>query len=249
MLDLVYNSIKTALERSGYRLAVGEITLDFLEFQFTADQKKYSNPELDPTLHDLDENNSFWIEIKDKSNDTVATMASRLHRIESLFSLCEYHRFWYGEKIRILEPLNIVYTDQDRMPQGTASYDGALWVRPDHRNRGLSWALCRLCRLTAIRMWKPEWIFAFGFQGVARAGLLTTIYGYPRYGKFATGFKFPGYPGQPIYLATMTAAEVIRDAADDWHFLTSRPNLVLDQAFADDLRERRRREAAAEQAA
>lgn len=240
MLDNVFGSIVSVLERSGYQLAIGEINSGFLEFQFSADRKKYSNPELDPTLHNLDEKNSFWIVVKDENNETIGTIAGRLCEIESFLSLCEYYRFWYGEKIRFSEPLNIVYAGYDRIPTGTAVFDGAMWIRPDHRNRGLSWALSRLCRLTAMRLWKPEWIFGFGFQAVTRAHLPTSVYGYPRHEVFATGFKFPGYPAQTIHLATMTISEAIQGACQDWRYLTARPTLLLDQAFANELRIRRR---------
>ncbi len=227
------------LQRSGYRLVISEITPEFLDFQIRADRKKYSNPELDPTLHELNSNNSFWIEIKDDVNDTIGTISGRLCEFDCFVSQCRCYEFWYGKKIRFYEPLNIVYEDSKRIPDGASVYDGAMWVRPDHRNRGLSWALSRLCRLTAIRLWQPDWIFGFGFEAVTRAGLPKSVYGYPRHGVFATGFKFPGYPAQTIYLATMTAAEAIHSAAQDQCYLAARPGLRLDQEFANELRDRR----------
>ena len=105
----------------------------------------------------------------------------------------------------------------------------------------LSWALSRLCRLTAIQLWQPEWIFGFGFEAVTRAGLPNSVYGYPRHGMFATGFKFPGHPSQTIYLATMTAAEALSNAALDQRYLKARPELRMDQEFANELRLRRQR--------
>lgn len=239
--ESVFESILSMLCRSGYQLVIRNITSEFLDFQIWADKKKYSNPELDPTLHDLDEHNSFWIEIKDQLNKTIGTVSGRLCNIGCFLSLCRYYEFWYGDKIRFREPLNIVYEDFDRIPSGRSVYDGAMWIRPDHRNRGLSWALSRLCRLTAMRMWQPEWIFGFGFEAVTRAGLPKAVYGYRRHGRFATGFKFPGHPSQSIFLATMTAGEVMRSAAEDRLYLASRPGLLLDEAFANELRELRQR--------
>lgn len=240
MLDHVFGLVVSLLERSGYQLAVGKLNAEFLQFQVKAERKKYSNPELDPTLHELSEKNSFWIVVTDEDNETVGTIAGRLCKIESFLPICEYYEFWYGQKIRFSEPLNIVYQEHDRVPNGAVAYDGAMWVRPDHRNRGLSWALSRLCRLTAVRMWNPEWIFGFGFEAVTGACLVTSNYGYPRSGLFATGFKFPGHPAQSIHLATMTVSEAVQGAVQDWHYLAARPGLLLNEAFADELRIRRR---------
>lgn len=243
MPDRVFDAIVSAVQRSGYRIVIGKITNEFLEFQMRADKKKYSNPELDPTLHDLDDNNSFWIEIKDREGDTIGTIAGRLCQIDSLISLCRSYRFWYGDKISFSEPLAIVYADHDRIPQGRVVYDGAMWIRPDHRKRGISWALSRLCRLTAIRMWEPAWIFGFGFPAVSRARLPTSVYGYPHHQIFADGFKVPGYPAQSIFLATMTAAEARRSAAEDELLLADHPGLMFDEAFAEELKRARETDA------
>lgn len=235
MVEQVFESLVLALRRSGYQLSIEKITDDFLTFQVRAEQKKFSNPELDPNLHDLDEHNSLWIKIKDRNGDTIATIAARLCHIESLIPLCEYYEFWYGDKIRFTTPLNLVYDNLSDMPFGGAAYDGAMWVRPDHRGRGLSWILSRLCRLSAIRKWDPDWIFGFGFEAVTRARLPKSVYGYPRFGIFATGFKFPGHPTQSIYLASMTSDEAHRGAAEDLRYLTDRPDFVLGRAFAQEL--------------
>ena len=212
IINHVFDSIVSALDRSGYKTSIKEIIDDFLEFQVKADRKKYSNPELDPTLHDLDHQNSFWIVVENDRDEIIGTIAARLCEINCFFSLCEYYKFWYGDKIQFSEPLNIVYQEYDRVPHGAVAYDGAMWVHPDHRNRGLSWALSRLCRLTAVRMWSPDWIFGFGFEAVTSARLPTSVYGYPRSGRFATGFKFPGHPAQSIHLATMTVSEAHQSA-------------------------------------
>ncbi len=242
MLEQVFETLVMALRRNGYQLVVDKITDEFLTFQVKAEQKKYSNPELDPNLHDLDERNSIWIKIKDDKGDTIATIAARLCYIDSLISLCEHYEFWYGEKIRFTTPLNLVYDNISDMPYGSTAYDGAMWVRPDHRGRGLSWVLSRLCRMIAIRKWNPDWIFGFGFEAVTRAQLPRSVYGYPRFGIFATGFKFPGHPTQTIYLASMTNDEALRGAAEDWRYLTARPNFVLGRSFAQELKAWRQEE-------
>ena len=243
MVDDVFDLIISVLDRSGYHLVAGEITSDYLDFQMRAEQKKYSNPEFDPTLHQLDRHNSLWLEIRDKDEETIGTISGRYCKIESFFSICSSYEFWYGDKIRFSEPLNIVYTHYDRVPIGNTVYDGAMWVRPDHRNRGLSWALSRLCRLTALRMWTVDWIFGFGFPAVTKARLPTSVYGYPHHEMFATGFKFPGYPPQSIHLATMTHAEAMLGVVEDWQHLNTRPIPAMGPEFARELRALRAREA------
>ena len=243
MIDDVFDLIISILNRSGYHLVTGEITSEFLDFQMRAKQKKYSNPEFDPTLHELNSHNSIWLEIRDKDDETIGTISGRYCQIESFFSICRSYKFWYGDKIHFSEPLNIVYTHYDRVPIGNTVYDGAMWVRPDHRNRGLSWALSRLCRLTALRMWTFNWVFGFGFPGVTKARLPTSVYGYPHHEMFATGFKFPGYPAQSIHLATMTRAEAMLGVVEDWKQLNTRPFLAMGPDFARELRIQRARDA------
>lgn len=243
VVDGVFDLIISVLEKSGYHLVTGGITSDYLDFQMRAEQKKYSNPEFDPTLHQLDRHNSFWLEIRDKDEETIGTISGRYCKIKSFFSICRSYEFWYGDKIRFSEPLNIVYTHYDRVPIGNALYDGAMWVRPDHRNRGLSWVLSRLCRLTALRMWTVDWIFGFGFPAVTKARLPTSVYGYPNHEIFATGFKFPGYPPLSIHLATMTHAEAMLGVVEDWQDLNTRPSLAMGPEFARELRSLRARDA------
>lgn len=242
MLDRAFKAVESMLERSGYGLAIGVIDQAFLEFQLHAAKKRYPNPEFDPTLHDLDDGNSFWVRLTDREGSTVAVVAGRRCEIDGLLRVCESYELWYGDKIRFSEPLEIVYRQEDRLPRGLCAYDGAMWIRPDHRTRGLPWALGRLSRLTSIRRWEPEWIFGFAFEHVTGSRLLTAYYGYPYHALFATGFKFPGHPDHSLHLATMTRAEALLGVAADLEELTARPDLVFDRAFAQELKEQGTRE-------
>ena len=239
MLEHAFEAIVSMLRRSGYGLVVKGIDQAFYEYQLQAERKKYPNPEFDPMLHGLDESNSFWIRLTDSEDETVAVVAGRRCKIDGFLESCGSYELWYGDKIRFSEPLEIVYRQDDRLPRGVCTFDGAMWIRPDHRGRGLPWALGRLCRLTAIRKWEPEWFFGFAFQHVSGSGLLTSYYGYPSLVLFTTAFKFPGHPHHSLHLATMTLAEALQGAAADLDELAARPELIFGEAFAQALKRRR----------
>lgn len=230
------DAVGRLFERSGIFYTEKPIDEDFMRVLSKIDGKKAGNPEFDPSLHELDENNSFWLGCRDRSGELIATVAARRLEADPFIETCRSYRLWYGEKIRFTEPLEIVFAQYDRVPAGVASFLGAGWVRPDWRGRGLSWAFTRLGYFLAIRRWQPDWVFGMVFAGIAQSMIPTVDYGFPQSDLFATGYRVPGFSRQNLFLLTMTRQEALELAADDQEFLAECPHLLIDSAFGDQLR-------------
>ena len=213
---------------------------ELMQSLFMAEGKKAGNPEFDPSLHDFDADNSFWLGCTDRSGNLIATVAARLLNADSFVETCRSYAFWYGEKIRFTESLNIVFSNYERLPSRRAAFIGAGWVRPDWRGRGISWALTRLANYTALTRWQPDWVVGMSLSGVTQAGVPAINFGFPRIDLFATGFRLLGFSRQQLFLLTMTREEGAAVAAADLSFLESRPHLCLDSRFGDQLRAQRR---------
>lgn len=230
------DSINRLLRRSGLHHSRNNVDEDFMRALSRAEDKKAGNPEFDPSLHDLREDNSFWLGCHDRSGDLVATVAARRIIPDSFVEACRSYRLWYGDKIRFTEPLDIVFGQHERMPNSNASFMGAGWVRPDWRGTGLSWALTRLGYFTAMERWRTDWVIAMVFAGIAQAMLPAATYGFPRSDLFATGYRVPGFSRQNLFLLTMNQQEASNLAISDDLFLRRHPHLTLDAGFGEHLR-------------
>lgn len=222
---------------------VDPIDEDFMQALFRAEGKKAGNPEFDPSLHDFDAGNSFWLGCRDWTGELIATVAARLLNAESFLESCRSYGLWYGDKIRVTDPLNIVFNSYERLPNQNAAFIGAGWVRPDRRGRGISWAMARLANYLALERWNPEWVIGMSLSGVTRASVPAVNFGFPRIDRFATGFRLPGFSRQLLFLLTMKRHEGVEIAANDLHFLEDNPELMLDSAFGGHLRQMRHRTA------
>lgn len=222
--------------RSGIKHSLRPIDDLFLATITKAEGKKSGNPEFDCSLHDFDERNSFWICLSDDSSSPVGTVACR--RIEHIRFLedCRSYRLWYGETIRFANRLAIIAKADSRLPNGIAAFQGAAWVHPRLRGRGVSWALTRLANLIAAIRWQPDWFYGIAYEGIARSRLPIVSYGFPSIEHFASGFQVPGYARQELYLATLTWEELCQVAHSDSRFLAAMPELRLAKGFGDHLR-------------
>lgn len=235
----VIAAIEQLFARSRVRYSKKPIDDDFMYALLKAEGKKMGNPEFDPSLHELSADNSFWLGCYDRAGGLVATVAARLLQADDFLERCQSYRLWYGEKIRVTEPLNIVFSEFDRLPARSASFIGAGWVRPDCRGRGLSWALTRLAYYLAMERWNTDWVVGMSLSGIMRARIPSVNFGFPRIDLFATGFRLPGYLSQHIYMMTMTRNEASNNAVADYRFLAGRPLMMLDSTFGSYLQTQR----------
>ena len=198
--------------------------------------KRFGSPEFDPTLHDLHEGNSLWLEFRDGNGELVACNAARLIETNSFVDLVRTYRLWYGDKIQFSEPVTIIASSEVPVPDGRIAFDGAMWVRTDCRRRGLSWILARYLRATTFALWDLDWIFGFAFPGISKSRLPVSMYGYPRLEPFVADYHLPGYPRYELCLASMSRAEHSQSAALDQMRMNAWPAVTIGPALARRIR-------------
>ena len=114
-------------------------------------------PMFDPTHSRLRLDNSFWVEALDDRGCPVATHAGRLYEWpettleQELTSLRAFFRdpaphLVRGDSIEVKAP-------SARQIRGRVMGGGAVWVRPDHRGKGLATLLPRISRAYALTRW------------------------------------------------------------------------------------------------
>lgn len=224
--------LRVILEKGGYRTEISHEMTKLMEALLLLDGKKSGNPEFDPALHDLHADNSLWIKVRDKGNEIIATSAARLVDTHDFIGLTRSYKLWYGDKIRFMDPLKIVVGHNVTIPCGQLVFDGAMWVRRDHRRRGLSWILARLLKAVTFESWNPDWYFGMAFQAIANTRLPIYGYGYETLEPFATGYHFPGYAPHDLSLATLSRAQYLEHSTKDLALLTTSPELSIGSEFA-----------------
>jgi GNAT superfamily N-acetyltransferase len=121
-------------------------------------------PMFDPAHNALRIDDSFWIEGVDGSGCPVVTHAGRLYDWDDttleaeLTSLRAFFRdpaphLARGDFIRALAP-------SARQLGGRIMGDGAVWVRPDHRGKGLATLVPRVSRAYALTRWNIDALWA-----------------------------------------------------------------------------------------
>lgn len=203
-----------------------------METLWRIEGKRTGNPEFDPKLHELDETNALWIEVINDSEETVATSAAKLLETQDFAGLTRSYQLWYGDKIRFMDPLDIVVDPDVTLPSGRLVFDGAMWVRPDKRHQGFSWILGRLLKAVTFDRWAPDWFFGLAFTGISKSRLPVYSYGYPRLDRFANAYGLPGYVAQDLSLASMSRAEYVRQAEVDLDVLAALPDLSVGPELA-----------------
>ncbi len=158
LLARYFGLIEAALRARGIRL---RLRTDFAALVEINRQHRDSWPAFipmfDPAHNALRIDNSFWLEGVDESGCPVVTHAGRLYDWDDttlaaeLASLRAFFRepqphLANGDFIRALAPAAARI-------RGRIMGDGAVWVRPDHRGKGLASLVPRVSRAYALTRW------------------------------------------------------------------------------------------------
>lgn len=131
----------------------------------------------DPTLHDLNQNNSFWIAGQDEAGNLVHTQAVRLIDIKQQ-KLSDY----LAENFRDFPPggvpLDMDASNYQAGPgatriSGRLAYHGEVWLKPgesSYRGTGIAAVLGRYAQAMAMMAWSPDYVFGFMPQSIAFGG-------------------------------------------------------------------------------
>jgi hypothetical protein len=214
-LENRFDFVETAtqlLEQSGYELRINPFMSQWATAAGNFTGKKVLNPEFNPKLIDLNPANSFWLELI--RGETVASFAMRDLGAESLCDRISDYTLWGGGSG------SIQVENQDLLPIGNLTLEGACWIHPAHRGLGLPWILPRMARALALeRAWAPAAFVGYIVNRPLSEGkqLALEKYGCERLFKITDSFHYPFLPVQPLYL---TVSE--RDYVIDQLFISTR---------------------------
>ncbi len=227
-LDSQFDFVETAtqlLERSGYELRINPFMSQWATAAKNFVGKKVLNPEFDPNLIEFSPANSFWLELI--RGETVASFAMRDLGAESLHDLISNYSLWGGG------PGPIQVENQDLLPRGNLTLEGACWIHPAHRGLGLPWLLPRIARSLALqRDWAPAAFVGYIVNRPLSDGkqLALEKYGCERLFKITDTFVYPFLPVQPLYLTVSEHDYVI----DQLSISTRRLRQYTDQKVGRD---------------
>lgn len=231
------NEIADLVRRSGVQVEVRPGVDGFKTAAFAVEGKRSGNPEFDPDLHPLTTANSFWIRFRESDDTTIAFIAARFIKTDSLRAMAADYSLWYGDGVRFNEPLDLMSDPSDPVLSGEIVLDGSMWVDPSYRGRAYSWCLSRMLRCVSCDLWDPDHYFGLALSSLARSRLPVYSYGYASIDHFARNYLIPGLPRFDMYLSPLSRQQAKAQFAMDLAFLQSSPNLVLDQAFSKSLKQ------------
>jgi hypothetical protein len=156
----------------------------------------------DPTLHEMNQENAFWIVGRNAKNDIMHTQAMRMLDLQGM-NLAEHLRRSFTEFPPPGVDIDLQRSRYRAGPgahriSGKVCYHGEFWVGTtprEFRNAGLSSVLGRFAFWQAIQHWNPDYVIAFMqnsvvFKGFpARHGYMHTEPGTLRW--FMTGQDTP----------------------------------------------------------
>lgn len=231
------NEIADLVRRSGAQVEVRPGVEGFKTAAFAVEGKRSGNPEFDPDLHPLTTENSFWIRFREPDNTTIAFIAARLIKTDSLREMAADRSLWYGDTVRFNEPLDLIPDPDNPVLSGRIVLDGSMWVDPSYRGRAYSWCLSRMLRCVSCDLWDPDHYFGFSLTGLAKSRLPVYSYGYASIDHFARNYLVPGLPRFDLYVTPLNQQQAKMQFAMDLAFLQSSPDLVLDQQFSKSLKQ------------
>ena len=160
------------LRRSGFRVETSTDLMCFATFLEDADGNQGVNPTFDPRACDLS-TGAFWLNLREKSGDIVACMASRLFKTKAYYDLMRNGSMWCNQPDKFRIPMA---TDAAG-PAGRISQSGGLWVHPQWRGEGLSWIVPRTVSAMSLERWNIDFHTGVVFAELFAKGLPTRNYG------------------------------------------------------------------------
>ncbi|HTS93078.1 MAG TPA: hypothetical protein VMG55_13805 [Stellaceae bacterium] len=173
-------------------------------------------PVFNPELSNLRIDTAFWIDATDEEGETVATHAARFFDwpkttlADELRSLRPFYedpspRIAAGESVECAAPA----ADFIR---GRVMYGGAVWVRPDWRQRGLASLIPRISRAYGYTRWNTEYTWALIEPRTHELGLARANGPYRVEERIILNLGFRGH--LPLLLMWMPRDAMFEDIAD-----------------------------------
>jgi GNAT superfamily N-acetyltransferase len=110
-----------------------------------------------PRLTDVSAENAFWLTGEDDKGEIVCTQAARIYYWPDTNFAEQAVAMVYGRDEG--QPC-IITAEAAKTVTGIVQCNGATWIRPDYRRRGISALLPRICRAYAPSRWPIDWVIA-----------------------------------------------------------------------------------------
>lgn len=165
------------LRAAGIRIEVGTDFVDYIKIVEKGRKAQGLGAPFDPKLHDLKEENAFWLVAYNSDGKLIHTQAAKLVAMDGM-SLSEYMIGRYCEFPPPLPDIDFVRSRYRATPgshaiRGEVVYHGDIWISQDtgeYRGVGLSSVFARYGLMLIMERWDPDYIFGFMARTVAFKG-------------------------------------------------------------------------------
>lgn len=197
-----YREMMTLIVRSGYRISIENDMRQWKHIMQTAPAAAGVSSIFDPEKADYQPADAFWLRVSNEQAETVAIICDRLVQTSDFIGFVEETGMFAEPYIR--HPL-------EEKLSGNIGHAGGLWIHPNSRKTGLSWALPRLIRSLSVIHWGVDRHCGIILTGLAKAGFGSHIYGFPRSWLALSGGDFrPTGQEERLFIIDIDASEIAR---------------------------------------
>ena len=165
------------------------------------------NQAFDPT-HTHFDRRDFWLLLEDQNGKTAGTYCMRILDVENFYAEIQTQRFWFGPRLRVVDPRFVVSCSIPPFG-GVVASCGGMWVRPDRRGDGVSRIVPRLARALGLRNSNIEHDCGMVLNNPDPARLAVRNYGYARVELMTDGWFPPEQCDMVVHLCHADRAECL----------------------------------------
>jgi hypothetical protein len=207
--DIVQRAIEAYLERLreiGLRV---HVLRDFKRYVATrhTNGDHHLNQAFDPA-HTEFGRHDFWLLLEERGGSAAGTYCMRMIAVKNFYTEVQTQRFWFGPKLRLVDPRFVV---DCKIPPfgGLVASCGGMWVRPDWRGSGVSKIVPRLARALGLRNSQIEHDCGMVLNNPDPARLAVRNYGYARVELMTRGWFPPEQCEMTVHLCHADRAECL----------------------------------------
>ena len=194
----------------GYRLTFSSDAAEFAYFLKAQPDSHGVSTIHDPMVSVITPDLFHWAQIWSGA-EIIACHAIKLHKTRNLIDDIVTHRLFEGIPVRdYIQDVGLYPTIHDIDISGRIAIGGGLYVRPDHRGKGLNGVINLVCRAVGLPRLDFDHYIALVRQARREAAETASYGAQARYIDLSSGF-YPPY-GRPldVALAHSTRAETLR---------------------------------------
>ena len=216
LLQTYQDRIAASFQEDGLCLDTEQSLLRWTTVVRTKYPNAYITPALDPSRVTLAPPWSFGLFLSDHGH-LVAYTAARSLITDGFPKEIATMRFWCEKAPETYGELDCMVVPRD-LPRiaGKVAHEGALWVDPNYRRRGIAARLSRFVRAAAARRWMLDWITGIARPEVAGPGIPQKSYGYDHMVPLVDGYIPLGNNERDVlYLCYMSISELLAQVRNE----------------------------------